>query len=521
MRPAGPTGTPTTDERERDGGRGRRERARELRAFGVVATVGLWLCASMPVFSQEAYYWTYAQHPALSYFDHPPMVAWWIRIGTALFGDGALGLRFGTWLLACGTTLLGLAWLRELGIDAGGRRAWIWLGLGVPILAVGHWLATPDAPLLLFWTLAMLALWRARGRRLRWWLLAGAAAGAALASKYTGAFVVVSGVLLLFLDRDLRRQLAGPGPYVALLAAAVLFAPVIVWNAQHDFESFRFQSSARYAKARFGLHWLWECLGGQVLVLNPVLAALTPMLLLWLVRRCRGGDARARWLLAFAAPLPLFLLATALCIQVKINWFAPAAVPMALAGVLWWTQSDFRQVHPRLARVACVAVIAVSALLPLSPIVRLLPAHGDTSWSGWEEIAARAESWKDRIDGEDGIDGNTFFFAASYRDTAQLYRARELMARHQGRAGAREPTLSKNVFGRRAQQFDHWVSPRSRIGQDAILVLRRGDDRRDPLARVSPHFRSLEAVEHVRVERLGLCVQEADLYVCRGYRGPE
>ena len=49
--------------------------------------VGLWLAITLPVFSQEACYWCYSQHPAPAYFDHPPMVAWMIWLGTQAFGD--------------------------------------------------------------------------------------------------------------------------------------------------------------------------------------------------------------------------------------------------------------------------------------------------------------------------------------------------------------------------------------------------------------------------------------------------
>ena len=55
--------------------------------FWITGGVSLWLCVTMPVFSQEAYYWTYAQHPDLAYFDHPPMMAWLIWLGTAVFGE--------------------------------------------------------------------------------------------------------------------------------------------------------------------------------------------------------------------------------------------------------------------------------------------------------------------------------------------------------------------------------------------------------------------------------------------------
>src|SRR5579862_994123 len=42
----------------------------------------------------EAYYWTWSRENALSYLDHPPMIAWFIRLGTAIFGDSSFGTRF-------------------------------------------------------------------------------------------------------------------------------------------------------------------------------------------------------------------------------------------------------------------------------------------------------------------------------------------------------------------------------------------------------------------------------------------
>src|SRR5205085_3003638 len=57
--------------------------------------------ARVPLIPEEAYYWMYAQHPALSYFDHPPMVAWTIALGTHFFGNTELGVRIVGCLLMC------------------------------------------------------------------------------------------------------------------------------------------------------------------------------------------------------------------------------------------------------------------------------------------------------------------------------------------------------------------------------------------------------------------------------------
>src|ERR1700694_4573300 len=44
--------------------------------------------------TDEAYYWTWSKENVLSFLDHPPMIAWFIRFGTAIFGDTNLGVRF-------------------------------------------------------------------------------------------------------------------------------------------------------------------------------------------------------------------------------------------------------------------------------------------------------------------------------------------------------------------------------------------------------------------------------------------
>src|ERR1700743_884959 len=47
------------------------------------------------LFPEESYYWNYAQHLDIGYLDHPPMVAWLIKLGTLIFGDTEFGVRIG------------------------------------------------------------------------------------------------------------------------------------------------------------------------------------------------------------------------------------------------------------------------------------------------------------------------------------------------------------------------------------------------------------------------------------------
>ncbi len=495
--------------------------------FLLVAGATAWLCATLPVFSQEAYYWTYSRHPDLSYFDHPPMVAWLIWLGTAAFGDGAVGIRFGTWLCGLATTAIGVALLRAFGVDRVGQSAWIALAVGSPVLAMTHFLANPDPMLTCSATVVMLAMWRARDGALRWWLLAGVAAGVALLSKYSAAFLGVSGALLLLVDPPLRRQLLRPGPWLAVAVATLVFAPVIAWNVANDFESFRFQTGERYGKGEFGLRLFGEFIAGQFMMLHPALALALPAGVAWLARRVRR-DPRALWLLAFGLPLPAWMLASSFFIQVKVNWLAPACVPLSIGLVIWWRDRApaLAAARPRLVKAAVIALLTVPVAVPLAPLLRLVPAGRGTSWSGWDELAVRAERWEEVLDDQDDVDSNVFFFAADYRDAAQLGRSLHLLWQSNGHHAETiddpgEPTLAQNVLGLRALQFDHWTPPQSRIGQDAVFVLPRPARRGEMIDRARRVFASVELAEHVQVECLGIDLVEADIYVCRGYRGPD
>lgn len=320
----------------------------------------------MPVYSQEAYYWTYAQHPDLSYFDHPPMVAWLIWLGTAVFGDGAVGVRFGTWLCGLGTAWFGVLLLRDFQVSKFGQSLWLLVSMGCPILVVARCLANPDPPLVCFWTLT-LALWRARGGSFRWWMIAGAAAGLALLSRYMAAFLAIGGVVMLLLDPQLRRQLLRPAPYLAVAVAAIVFLPVVIWNVRNDFESFRFQTEGRFARGGLTAKWLLELVGGQFGLFNPLLAVLLPPSIWWSLHRLRASDPRVLLLLAFGLPLPCYLVFQSLWIQVKLNWLTPAYVPLLLGIVLWWQESGVDRVWPHRLKWAAMSAVMLLVALPRRP----------------------------------------------------------------------------------------------------------------------------------------------------------
>ena len=305
-----------------------------------LAALRLVMAGATALSPDEAYYWIWSRALAWGYPDHPPMVALWIRIGTALGGDGSLGVRLlGPFAGLVGSLLLARAAEDLFPGRGAGPRAAILLNATL-FLGVGAITMTPDTPLLFFWTACLWALARALASgRGGWWLVAGLCAGLALLSKYTGVLLIGGIGLWLVATPAGRGWLRRPWPWLALLIAAACFAPVVAWNAGHGWVSFLRQGgrAGAWEPAR-AAQFLAELLGGQIGLATPLVAWLGLRGTLALLPRWREP---APALLACLILLPLAVfLQHALGDRVQGNWPAiiwPAAVISAaiLPGTLW------------------------------------------------------------------------------------------------------------------------------------------------------------------------------------------
>src|ERR1700733_11524460 len=145
-------------------------------ALTVLALVLLRLVAAActPLTFDEAYYWMWSKHLAGGYYDHPPMVALVIRLGTLIAGDTEFGVRLVSVLLALP---MSFAVYRTAEILFGGRRvaatATILLNATM-MAAVGTLIVTPDSPLLVASSFVLFFLAKVlESGRGAWWLAVG------------------------------------------------------------------------------------------------------------------------------------------------------------------------------------------------------------------------------------------------------------------------------------------------------------------------------------------------------------
>jgi hypothetical protein len=362
-----------------------------LVALVALTLLRLVLAAILPLSPDEAYYWVWSRNLQPGYLDHPPMVAIFIWLGTALLGDNALGVRLlGPVSLFAGSLML--ARTTEDIFPGRGAGPWAAALMNATLFAaLGAVTMTPDTPLLFFWVATLWAVARAhRSGDASWWLVAGCFAGGALLSKYTAALLGFGLVLWLVLLPEARRWLTRWQLWAGGALAVALFAPVIFWNAAHEWASFAKQGGRTAAGgAGQSLRWLGELLGGQVALVTPLVFLLCVIGAFMAARQVwRARDAGAGLLLALILPGAAIFLWQALGSRVQGNWPAilypnAAIAAAALLPVAW--------LRWRIPALALGFAMAGAAYLQATAAPLPLPRRQDPTLArlgGWDGLAA-------------------------------------------------------------------------------------------------------------------------------------
>lgn len=445
--------------------------------------------------TDEAYYWTWSKESALAFLDHPPGIAWLIRFGTAIFGDTCLGVRFGGIVAMLVTQLLLADIVRRVTHDV---RAVVFAVL-LPEAALYYGLlmakVAPDTAMIpcavaMLWSLVRLH----ESGNPRWWLAAGLFAGLAMLSKFT-AIMLLPAVIAFALVPDWRRRwLVSPYPWLAALIAVIVFLPVLIWNAQHEWASFRFQFVRAVATHQLSFRTVGEFIGLQFglvgfVLLPVVLSGVT--LTAWRGYRTREPVAI---LLSTAVLVPfLYFFWKSLTLRVGDTWpmflwpagFAATAINLVMLpredfpdwivkSTFWWARVA---VISGIAFVVGVFFYYVAA--PWNLIGRTDPVGGE---AGFEQVAARARE-------QLRATGATWIATSDYRTYAML----------RWHFNGQVPVIQINERGR----FQGFADPgMSRIKDHPGLYVAREPDsrlplwdlttaRRQPLARVERIWRGV------------------------------
>src|SRR3954447_13176132 len=368
----------------------------------VLALVALRLVAAAftPITFDEAYYWMWSKHLAGGYYDHPPMVAFVIRLGTMIAGDTELGVRLVSILLA-----LPMSWAvyQSAVVLFGGRRgaATSAILLNVTLMAaVGTMIVTPDAPLLVASSFVLFSLAKVlETGRGAWWLAVGLATGAALLSKYTALFFGPAILIWLVMVPKLRRWLLSPWLYLGGLVALAMFSPVILWNADHHWVSF-IKQIGRARIEDFRPAFIAELVPTQVAFATPLVFILGAMGFHAMIWRNAGAFPARALVNSMFWTIVAYFIWHSLHARVEANWFAPVypafAIAAAVAGHLAPWGGERKRLADFCLRWAAPSGILLFALLIVQANTGLLTGYRRDATVrsvgvGWPEIAREIE----------------------------------------------------------------------------------------------------------------------------------
>lgn len=470
--------------------------------------------AFMGLMPQDAYYSYYADNLALSYFDHPPMVAIMIKFFTLLFGKTPFILHLADFTVTVATIGILYLFLKRVVNGETLKKALI-LIITAPFITILSINTTPDVPLLFFWALTLLLAHIAiSNKNPLWWLTAGLAAGLAFDSKYTGIFLPAGLFLFLLLSKEHRKLIFSGRFFIFATAFALAILPVVIWNVQNDFISLKYQSSERAAditafhiepKLFFGYF------GSQLVLALPLLfLALFPITYKTL-QKCLKGIKKTQTqtltpdtLFAASFALPIFILFTgvALIYWVKINWLMPVYLSASVLVAVYIKSDKFIRWQTILSLIVHIAIVVELIWMPIK-------VNSDDTWWGWDKLAKKTERIK-------AAKPNHFIFSNnSYKVSAAL------------NFYLKEHVYAGNVINEKAFQFALDDKDLTHLyGRDAIYVTTHRYQKKQAFKGtieqiLSPYFNSVQPLDSLILkDSRGLVKRKFYFFECKNYKTP-
>lgn len=317
--------------------------------------------------NDEVYYWTYALYPDLSHFDHPPMVGYLIQLFTLNLNlDSELFIRLGAVLLGTFNTWLIFLIGKNIRDALTGFYAALLYTSSLYAFIIAGTFILPDTPQLTFWLVTIYFLLNSINglpskKAGNYLMLAGLAAGLALASKYTSVFLMGGAFLyVLFFN---RKWFGRWEIYAAFLLALIPFIPAFWWNYNNDFISFTFQSD-RVGIFDAGLRgdFFFTELGGQMLYNNPVNFVIGALAIISFFRKTPFiNKEKGRLIILLSLPLIMLFLFFSLFRHTLPHWTGPAWTTIILLSAAWLRENGVGK--PRIKLIPSSVVSALSLLL--------------------------------------------------------------------------------------------------------------------------------------------------------------
>lgn len=445
----------------------------------------------------EAYYWDWGRRPDIGYYSKPPMIAWIYAVADRIGNGTVYGIR----LLPIFFGTISAFLLHRLARDLfGARIALIALlfAMAMPAFAILNLYLTIDAPLILFWTGALLCFWRWTESRAAIWLVALCfCLGLGHLTKQMMMVFPVLAVIYLATCPEKRHLLKSVGLWVCIILSFVFLTPPLVWNSQNEWITFthtshHFESNAGETQAPFWQRYpinFGTFFGTQLGVLSPITAIFLFIAIFVSFRKFRSLDPKIRYLVIFGGLPIAFMFCMSFRQVMQPNWAAVYYISAIILTAAWISKSTLNPRWQKAALITGFSMIGLVYIIP--PILKVADRAGHKILDptrrtlGYAELGTRV----DAIRTAKNIPADAIVVGLGHRDTAselafhlpvqpRVYRWEKL-----------------DVI---ASQYEMWPNPEEDglLGKDAIII--RPDVPR-LLKRFMAGFESVEQVGEVKI----------------------
>lgn len=400
-----------------------------------------WLLLSLlqanytELLADEAYYWKYAQNLSWGYFDHPPMVAVFIKAGYGILHN-ELGVRL---LFVFGS--VGFLYLLEL-LTRPKRLALFYMSIAsVGAFHFLGFLALPDLPLLLF-SVLFLYLYRQYLQQTNLWTILSLSITTTLLllSKYHGILVI--GFTVLANPTLLKKR----SFWLITIISTLLFLPHIQWQLQHHLPSLKYHLSERSSEP-YHIEFTLNYLLSTLLMFSPIAG----IVFAWQALKKRPGDIFSRTLFTLLAGTLVFFFIMSFKGRIEANWVAIALIPAVVSGYsiceekMWFPRFMRYTFWVSLVLILILRIGLVADLLPDTPQFHLakIKLHGTPAW---------AKDIEHKADGRPVVFMNKYQYAAWY----EYYTG--------------QPAISLNNRMGRKNQYNIWDDEYRLQGKDIMLI---------------------------------------------------
>ena len=390
----------------------------------------------MGLMPQDAYYYLYGQNLSLSYFDHPGMVGYILRIFTDVLGQSVYVIKLADFTITS-ITILSFYKLATLFLSKHRLFRSLILFSSTIFISILSFNSTPDVPLLLFWTLTIIFFYKAIFEEKKWyWIVAGISMGLAFNSKYTALLLHIGVLGFLVFSSKYRKLLISPWLWLGIIISVAVTFPVWWWNFQNEFASFAFQSSERTNSiSKFEIKPLlfFGTIGHQLILLLPILFSVFVVFSFKHIKKAlikfKLPSEKTLFLLAFFIPTFIGFFVISPLYWVKLNWMMPSYITGTIIAGMY--------ISKKLLKTQLVIAIIFHLAIASQVVFYFVPINSDDTWVSWKELGEEVEEISKN-------DTQAFIFSMDgYKTAAQL------------RFFTSKTVFAQNVIDQPALQFDY------------------------------------------------------------------